>query len=128
MYVLYRYTRLQKKMVSTRPRQIVLSLGQMSLCSVIQRTSKHLEHNSSAHFSRQTILSVLSSLPKGQAELKVGQGKEKTLLPTGRVHLNLFLLTYVLYLYTRKYMFMIRYMVLGVSLTQELSVQLYNLH
>ena len=66
-------------MVSTRPRQIVLSLGQMSLCSVIQRTSKHLEHNSSAHFSRQTILSVLSSLPKGQAELKVGQGKEKTL-------------------------------------------------
>ena len=67
MYVLY--ARLQKKMVSTRPRQIVLSLGQMSLCSVIQRTSTHLEHNSSAHFSRQTILSVLSSLPKREDSL-----------------------------------------------------------
>ena len=64
----------------------------VSLCLVVQRTSKHLGHNSSAHFSGQAILSVLSSLPKGQVELKVGQGKQKTLLPTGQQHLNLFLL------------------------------------
>ena len=33
-------------------------------------------------------LSVLSNLPKGQVELKVGHGKEKTHLPTGQVDLN----------------------------------------
>ena len=60
----------------------------MSSCLLIQRTSKHLGHNSSAHFSGQAILSVLSNLPKGQEELKVGQGKEKTLVPTGQMHLE----------------------------------------
>ena len=35
------------------------------------------------------VLSVLSNLPKGQVELKVGQGKQKTHLPIGQVHLNL---------------------------------------
>ena len=60
----------------------------MSSCLLVQRTSKHLGHNSSA----QAILSVLSSLSKGQVELQVGQRKEKTLLPTGQVHLNLLLL------------------------------------
>ena len=38
------------------------------------------------------VLSVISNLPKGQVELRVGQGKEKTHLSTGQVHLNLFLL------------------------------------
>ena len=38
------------------------------------------------------VLSVLSNLPKGQAELKVGQGKQKTNFPTGQVDLNLFFL------------------------------------
>ena len=50
-----------------------------SSCLLVQRTSKHLGHNSSAHFSGQAILSVLSNLPKGQVELKVGQGKENSL-------------------------------------------------
>ena len=80
----------------------------MSLCLLAQRISKHLGHNSSAHFSGQSInlmlvLSVLSNLPKGQVELKVRQGKQKTRLPTGQVHLNLlsclaYLHLYVLYL------------------------------
>ena len=46
---------------------------------IVQRTGC----NSSAHFSRQAILWVLSSLLKEQVELKVGQGKQKTHLPTG---------------------------------------------
>ena len=56
----------------------------------IHRTSKHLGHHSSAHFSGQEGISVLSNLPKGQVELKLGQGKQKTLLPTGQVHLKFF--------------------------------------
>ena len=67
-----------KNMVSTCP----------SSCLLIQRTSKHLGHHSSVHVSGEAILSVLSSSPNGQVELKVGQGKEETLLPTGQVHLN----------------------------------------
>ena len=38
------------------------------------------------------VLSVLSNFPKGQVELKVGQGKQKTHFPTGQVDLNLFFL------------------------------------
>ena len=38
------------------------------------------------------VLSVLSNLPKGQVELKVGQGKQKTHLPTGQVDLDSFFL------------------------------------
>ena len=36
------------------------------------------------------VLPILSNLRKGQVELKVGQGKQKTHLPTGQVHLNYF--------------------------------------
>ena len=75
MYVLY--ARLQKKMVSTRPRQIVLSLGQMSLCSVIQRTSKHLEHNYSAHFSRQTFTFSSFQLAQRTSRVKSWTGKRE---------------------------------------------------
>ena len=38
------------------------------------------------------VLSVLSNLPKGQVELKVGQGKQKTHLLTGQVDLDFFFL------------------------------------
>ena len=57
-------------------------------------TSKHLGHNSSSHFLNKRystlVLSVLSNLPKGQVELKVGQGKQKIHLPTRQVHLFFF--------------------------------------
>ena len=39
-------------------------------------------------------LSVLSNFPKEQLELRVGQGKQKTHLPTGQVHLNFLFLPY----------------------------------
>ena len=42
------------------------------------------------------VLSVLSNLPKGQVELKFGQGKQKTHLPTGQVHFKFFSLALII--------------------------------
>ena len=82
----------KKNGVHSSERSYLICGTSVSLCLVIQRTDEHLGHHSSAHFSGQAILSVLSSLPNWQVELKVGHEKEKTLLPTGQVHLNLYLL------------------------------------
>ena len=75
------------------PRHVILS--DWDKCEFvftrICRTSKQLGHNSSAHFSGQeSTFSSFQLAQLGQVELKVGQGKEKTLLPTGQVHLKFF--------------------------------------
>ena len=67
----------------------------MSSCLLIQRTSKHLGHIPlhiflDKRYNTLAQLLVLYNLPKGQVELRVGQGKKKTHLPIGQVHLNLF--------------------------------------
>ena len=65
----------------------------VSLCLLIQRTSKHLGHNSSAYFCGQAIKHACSfssfQLAQRTSRVKFGHGKQKTHLPTGQVHLNL---------------------------------------
>ena len=57
----------------------------VSLCLLVQRISPlHI------FLDKQYFQFCLAQ--KGQEELKVGQGKENTVLPTGQVHLNLLLL------------------------------------
>ena len=95
--------RVQKHTVPTHLRQVILSVGQLVWVPVYSSKGqlniyKYVGHNSFAHFSGQVIitllvLSVLSNLPKGQVELRVGQEKQKTHLPsTGQVDLNFFFL------------------------------------
>ena len=64
------------------PRHVILS--DWDKCEFVFtrmcRTSKQLGHNSSAHFSGQeSTFSSFQLAQLGQVELKVGQGKEKTL-------------------------------------------------
>ena len=44
-----------KNMVPTHLRQVILSVGSVSLRLLVQRTSYHLGHNSSAYFSGQAM-------------------------------------------------------------------------
>ena len=81
-----KHTQGAKNTVSTHPRQVILSVGQVSVsvsvssCLLIQRTSKHLGHNSSAHFSVQAIKRVcaFSSFQLAQRTSRVKSGTRKT--------------------------------------------------